>query len=163
MYEVEYVGDEKYALSSNLIAENMLTQIDEEANRHIIMDEITYHWFVKADVKTQDAFVTTSSGTKRISQTTQGVSLCIKCYDVNTTWLVLKHLKESYPVQLAEYAVAANISMETAFDCWVPHTLQKRDTHNCESEIQVLVEDSQVQNKGPIEYEARNWFRLWEW
>ena len=39
----------------------------------------------------------------------------------------MKDLKESYPVQLAEYAVQARIAEEPAFGWWVPHTLKKRN------------------------------------
>jgi hypothetical protein len=36
-------------------------------------------------------------------------------------------MKESYPVQLAEYAVSARIAEEPGFAWWVPHTLRKRN------------------------------------
>ena len=36
-------------------------------------------------------------------------------------------MKESYPVQVSEYAVQARISEEPAFAWWVPHTLKKRN------------------------------------
>ena len=36
-------------------------------------------------------------------------------------------MKESYPVQLAEYATQARIAGEPAFAWWVPHTLRKRN------------------------------------
>ena len=78
MCEVEYADGEKSALSTNLISENIFAHIDEEGNRHVLMDKITDHRFGEAAVKSQDAFVTTSSGTKRRRQTTKGVSLCIK-------------------------------------------------------------------------------------
>ena len=78
-------------------------------------------------MKSQDAFVTTSSGAKRRRQITQDVSLCIKWRDGNTTWVALKDLKEAYPVQLAEYFVAAKIFMEPAFAWWVHNTLRKRN------------------------------------
>ena len=42
-------------------------------------------------------------------------------------WVALKDMKESYPVQLAEYATQARIAGEPAFACWVPHTLRKRN------------------------------------
>ena len=45
MYEVKYVDDKKSDFSANLIAENMLAQIDKEWNRHMLMDEITNHRF----------------------------------------------------------------------------------------------------------------------
>ena len=53
-------------------------------------------------------------------------------------------MKESYPVQVAEYSVGARISMEPAFVWWVPYMLKK---HNCivaKVYIQVLDLDSQV-------------------
>ena len=43
------------------------------------------------------------------------------------SWEKLKDLKESYPVQLAEYAVANKINEEPAFKWWVPHTIRKRN------------------------------------
>ena len=45
----------------------------------------------------------------------------------NTTWVALKDIKEAYPVQLLEYALAGKISMEPVFAWWVPHTLKKRN------------------------------------
>ena len=93
----------------------------------MLIDEINDHSFDEAAVKSQDAFVTTSSGIKRRRQTTQGFSLCIKCRNGNTTWVALKDIREAYPVQLVEYSVAANISMEANFSWWVPNTLNKRN------------------------------------
>ena len=39
MYEVEYADGEKSALYASLIAENMFAQIDEEGNRHVLMED----------------------------------------------------------------------------------------------------------------------------
>ena len=39
----------------------------------------------------------------------------------------LEGSQRSYPVQVAEYSVAAKISMEPAFIWWVPHTLKKHN------------------------------------
>ena len=64
MYKVKYANGEKSALYDNLIAENMFVQIDEEVNHHVLMDEITDNPFDKAALKSQDVFMTTSSGTK---------------------------------------------------------------------------------------------------
>ena len=35
-------------------------------------------------------------------------------------------MKESHPVEVAEYARARSIDKEPAFEWWVPHTLRKR-------------------------------------
>ena len=40
-------------------------------------------------------------------------------------WLSLKNLKDSNPLQVAEYAVTNNIVDETVFEWWVP-ILNKR-------------------------------------
>jgi len=45
----------------------------------------------------------------------------------NETAQSRQDLKASYPVQLAEYAVANGIDGEPAFAWWAPYTLKKRD------------------------------------
>jgi hypothetical protein len=47
--------------------------------------------------------------------------------DKSEQWIPLKDLKESNPVDVAEFAVARGISDEPAFDWWVPYTLRKKD------------------------------------
>ena len=42
-------------------------------------------------------------------------------------WVKLKDLKESKPVDVAEYATTRGIQEEPAFSWWVPYTLRKRD------------------------------------
>ena len=37
--------------------------------------------------------------------------------------MTLKEVKESFPVQLAKYAVANHLTEEPAFKWWVPHVL----------------------------------------
>ena len=47
--------------------------------------------------------------------------------DGSTQWVSLHDVKESNPVQMAEYAVANKLVEEPAFRWWVPYTLKKRD------------------------------------
>ena len=47
--------------------------------------------------------------------------------DGSETWAPLKVLKESNPVDVAEFAKAKGIDSEPAFAWWAPHTLRKRD------------------------------------
>ena len=39
----------------------------------------------------------------------------------------MKDLKESNPVEIAEFATARGIKNEPAFSWWIPYMLQKRD------------------------------------
>jgi hypothetical protein len=47
--------------------------------------------------------------------------------DKLTSWVKLKDLKVSNPVELAEYAVANRIVEEPAFKWWVSNTLHKQN------------------------------------
>ena len=127
MYEVEYQDGTKASLAANYIAENLFAQVDQEGNRHILLDELIDYRVNGREVKLQDAFITTGTGTRRRHETTTWWELLAQWKDGSTNWVSLKDLKESYPVQTAEYAVAAKIAMEPAFAWWVPYTLKKRN------------------------------------
>ena len=47
--------------------------------------------------------------------------------DGSESWIHLKDLKESHPVELAEYAKARGIAQEPAFHWWVMYAMRKRD------------------------------------
>ncbi len=127
MYEVEFQDGHKASLAANVIAENLFAQIDDEGNRHVLFEEIMDHRTNGRQVLQQDAFILNRSGTRRRRETTIGWELLVRWKDGSTSWIALKDLKESYPVQLAEYAVQARIAEEPAFGWWVPYTLKKRN------------------------------------
>ncbi len=74
-----------------------------------------------------DKYITTKSGTRRLRQTTVGWKFLVEWANSSRQWIDLKLLKESNPVQVAEYATACNIAEESAFAWWVPYVLRKRD------------------------------------
>ena len=125
MYEVEYQDGTKALLVVNYITKNMFAQVDQEGNHHVLLDKIIDYRVNGREVKQQDSFIITRSGTKRRHETTIGWQLLVQWKDGSTNWVALKDLKESYPVQVAEYSVATKICMEPAFAWWVPHTLKK--------------------------------------
>ena len=59
------------------------------------------------------------NGNKSSKVTTRGWKLLVKCRDGQTIWIDLKDLKESNPIEIAEYTVANRIVEEPAFKCWV--------------------------------------------
>ena len=127
MYEVDYQDGTKASLAANYIAKNLFAQVDQEGNRHVLLDEIIDYRVSGCEVKLQYAFITTGTGTRRRCETTIGWELLAQWKDGSTNWISLKDLKESYQVQTAEYAVAAKIAMEPAFAWWVLHTLKTRN------------------------------------
>jgi len=97
-----------------------------EGNRHVLFDEIIDHRTDGKEVKQQDALLMTRSGTRRRRETTIGWEILVQWKDQSTSWIALKDMKDSFPVQLAEYSVRARISQEPAFAWWVSFVLKKR-------------------------------------
>jgi hypothetical protein len=70
--------------------------------------------------------VGTPSG-QRLKKTTDGWYLKVCWKEGSTTWETLRDLKESSPIEVAEYAMANDLCEQPAFAWWVPFTLKKRD------------------------------------
>jgi hypothetical protein len=118
----------KASLAANAIAENMFAQVDDEGNRHVLFEEIVDHRTDGSEVKQQDAFITTRNGNKRRRETTKGWEILVQLWkDGSVTWVALKDMKNSYPVQLAEYATQRRIAGEPAFAWWIQYVLNKRN------------------------------------
>ncbi len=47
---------------------------------------------------------------------------------VSTSWEKLSNMKESHPLQMAEYAIAMGVDHESSFNWWVLHMLKKHDS-----------------------------------
>ena len=127
VYEVEFLDGTKESLSANIIAENLLAQVDEEGHRQLLMDEIIDHRKNTDAIEKKDGVYITRQGTKRHKMTTRGWELCVQWKDGSSNWVALKDLKHAYPVELAQYSIANNLEDEPAFAWWVPHTLKKRE------------------------------------
>ena len=80
MYKVEYQDGHKASLSANAISQNMFAQVDEEGNRHIMFKEIVDHRVDGKEIKQQDAFITTKTGSRRRRDTTQGWEIFVQWY-----------------------------------------------------------------------------------
>ena len=89
------------------------------------MDEILDHQKTKDAVEKTDGFVLCKNGQKK-KITTKGWKFLIRWKDGVQSWVPLLDLKESYPVQLAEYAKLCEIENESDFAWWVPYALKKR-------------------------------------
>ena len=115
MYEVEYVDGYKTAMAANAIASNLFAQVDQDGRRFVLFDEIIDHRTDGTEIKEEDAFIHMANGIKRRRETTKGWEVCIQWKDGSSTWNQVKDVKESYPIQLAEYAAQNKISEEPAF------------------------------------------------
>eukprot|EP00978_Attheya_sp_CCMP212_P010066 scaffold24179_cov31-Attheya_sp.AAC.1 len=129
VYEVEFEDGKQQEYAANLIATRIFAQVDDEGYEHILMDEIIEY---KADgghaVKRDDMYIVGKNGNKHMRRTTKGWKLLVTWKDGSSDWLpLLADLKESDPVQAAEYAVANQLENEPAFVWWVKETIKRRD------------------------------------
>ena len=92
MYEVEVADGKKASLAANYIAENLFAQVDDDGNRQVLMSEIIDYRTNRTELKQQDAFIITKTGTKCRRQTTKGWELLIEWKDDSTNWVSLKDI-----------------------------------------------------------------------
>jgi hypothetical protein len=126
-YEVEFADGSVGSYTANMIAESLYSVADSEGNHFLMLDELVGHKADKTAVPKEDGYITNQSGHRSRRTTTRGWKLCARWKDGSTSWEALKDLKESYPVQVAEYAIANGLEEEPAFAWWTRHVLKKRD------------------------------------
>ena len=120
-YEVEYLDGNVEIMTANLIAENIMSQVDEHGHRQLLLDEIIDHKHKHPDDDYGDP-------KKRKRYSTDEWELCVTWKDGSTNWIPLRDLKDAYPIELAEYAVQNKLDGRPAFSWWVPYVLKKRMT-----------------------------------
>ena len=108
-YEVQFSDSMNEVLTANIVDKNILAQVDEEGHRQIILDEIIDHRQDVNAIGKEDAFTKTPNGMKQGKITKAGWQLCIQLIDESTDWFALKNIKQSYPVQLADYVKRVEI------------------------------------------------------
>jgi hypothetical protein len=111
--------------STNVIAECLYSQVDQEGNQYLLIDEIIDHNQTPSDQTSVDP-VSPMDEQNQLQQSTKGWNLCVLWKDGSTSWESLKDMKNAFPIQVAEYAVARQLHHLPAFAWWVPHTLKKR-------------------------------------
>ena len=126
-YVVEFTDGSTESYFANVIAENMYAQVDDEGRQYQLLDDIADHRSDGTALRIENGFTVSKNGNRVPKQTTRGWSLLVNWKDGSSDWVKLKDLKDSYPVQIAEYAVANRIAEEPAFKWWVPSVLRKRN------------------------------------
>ena len=127
VYEVEFPDGMVKEYAANVIAENILRQVDHDGFSTAMLKSIIDHKWNDDAVSSNDGYIISKEGRKQPWKTTKGWKLLVQWSDNSKSWVPLKDLKESNPVEVAEFARARGIATEPAFAWWVPYTLRKRD------------------------------------
>ena len=105
----------------------MYSQVDAEGYRYQLIDTIVDHKQDGNAIHPNYICINTKSGQKRMRQTTYGWNLLVQWKNGTQEWVPLKILKNSNPIEVAEFTVARGINKEPAFTLQVPYTLRRRD------------------------------------
>ena len=126
IYEVEFEDGHVEAYHANQIAEAIYASVDNEGNTVYLVKEILDHSRDGSALRGDDGWYE-KNGKRIPKRTTKGWKICVEYQDGSTQWVSLYDIKESNPIEMAEYAVANKLVEEPAFRWWVPYTLRKRD------------------------------------
>jgi hypothetical protein len=126
-YDIDEFADGNLEeLPANIMAENLIAQVEEEGRRQMMLDKIIDHRSNQDAVSKAEETYVNQYGVSRQKQTTQGWEVLIQWKDSSMDWVALKDLKESYPVELALYATNRGIGDEPTVAWWVPYVLKSK-------------------------------------
>ena len=124
LYEVKMPDGTYDDYHANKLIENIYNSVDVFGYSELLMNEIIDHQKNTDAIHRRDGRVRTQYGSTKRVITTKGWDLKILWNDGTSTWIPLKNIKESNPVEVVEYAISSNISNKPAFAWWVNHTLK---------------------------------------
>jgi hypothetical protein len=126
-YVVQFDDGDSTDLTANLIAESMYSQCDPDGFEYYLFDSIVDHRRLDSALALADQTRIQTNGRAYKTRSTIGWQLCCQWKDGSTSWIDLKDLKESHPIQTAEYAKTVGIDQEPAFNWWVNDVLRRRE------------------------------------
>ena len=111
-------------MAANVIATSMYAQCDPDGHEYVMFDSLVD--FRRSDdaLRPEDQKVLKADGRSYMRRTTAGWELCVLWKDGSTTWENLSEMKESYPIECAEYAVSQSLQEDPTFNYWVSHVLK---------------------------------------
>ena len=127
VYEVCFPDGRTEELVANDIGEAVYAQCDVNGDQYILLDGIMDYHKDPSNAVARNDQVMVIDGKKIFKCSTRGWELCCEWKDGSTSWQKLSDLKELHPLQVAEFAFAAQIADKPAFNRWVSWVLKKRD------------------------------------
>ena len=126
IFVVEFPDGRCEEYTTNIIAESILANVDDNGFDTGLFDKIVDHMRNNKAISIKDGYVMSGTMQKPVI-TNKGWKIKIRWKDGTYDWLTLSQVKGSNLIQLAEYAVHKGIHKEPSFNWWVPHVLKKRN------------------------------------
>ena len=127
LYDVQFSDGAIKPYLANLIAENIIMQVNADGYHCKLLGGIQDHSKDKRAVEKKDRRILSKLGRRSMQQTTIVWKFRVKWKNVIVTWKSLRDFKESNPIEVDEYVTADGIQDKPVFAWWVPFILHKRD------------------------------------
>ena len=101
-----------------MIAKNMVNQVDKDSFEYNLLECILDHEKTRDALSSDDERLVSDKG-KHI-HSIDGRFFQLLWNDGNNEWVPLQEVRESNPIELAEYVRAKRLHEEPAFKLWVP-------------------------------------------
>jgi hypothetical protein len=131
IYDVQFEDGRIQKYAANIIAQNVLEQVDNEGCYSERVEAVLDHRRQGNAVPKGKMYVTMRDGRKKLRQSTAGWDFKVRFTNGREQWMQLKDLKELSPIEVAEYVAARGLDDEVAFQWWVPYTLRKKHSIIC--------------------------------
>ena len=127
MYNVETPDGNIQEYTANGIATNLWNEVDEDGYDYNLLYEIIGHRRNDDAVKIENSFYETKSGIKKKVMTTKGWDFHVRWKNGDTSCIALKDIKETNPIEIAEYVKLHKLRNEPEFTWWINIVLKRRD------------------------------------
>ena len=125
-YLVRFKTGDEEEYAANEIVEKIYAMCDSQGRQYQLIDDIVEHPCTSA-VLPEEAATVTVNGKQSFVQTTKGWEFLVQWKIGEATWIPLKDLKKSNPIELAEYVLSRKIQDKPAFRWLVKDVIRKRD------------------------------------
>jgi hypothetical protein len=98
VYLAEFPDGTVSEYAANIIAEAIYEQVNDDGYDTVIFSHIIGH-----------DYAPTKEVVTPFSKSTKGWSVCVEWKDGTTAWHPMTEIKNTFPIQLAEYAMANNL------------------------------------------------------
>ena len=125
LYNVQFDDGTIKQYTANQISQNIHTNIDSEGDTHNRIEYILDHRKSGKAVKRES--MEDDNKAKTIRRTTKGWYFNVRWGDGTESWEKLKDIKDSNPIEVAEYCFKNKLMDEPAISWWAPHIISKRN------------------------------------
>jgi hypothetical protein len=112
IYEFQFPDGHSEEFTVNSIAECLYSKIDSEVRQYLLLKELVDWHTISDAVDEAHEYQISFKNNIHKWHTTKIWELCILWKDGSTYWEELKDLKEAFPLQVAEFAIARGLKVE---------------------------------------------------